>query len=295
MLAEIAAVIAPTFICAAIGFAWGRMGKPFNTELVTNLALNLGVPFLIFATLAKLEVSPQAFGAVALAHATTMAIVMAVSIVVLRLAGLPWNCFLPPLVFANNGNMGLPICLFAFGDAGLAFAISVFVVSSIGTFTIGLSIFAGSASPRLIFRNPLIYVIGIALLFMLTHTRPPQWLANTAQIVGGMGIPLMLLSLGVAIARIQVKGIGRSIALAVLRIPLGAAVGLGVAWAFGLDGIARGVIVLQAAMPTAVNNYLFAQRYNRRPEEVAGIVMLSTLLSFVSLPLLLWMVLPGAR
>jgi len=295
VLAEIAAVIAPTFICAAIGFVWGRMGKPFNTELVTNLALNLGVPFLIFATLAKLEVSPEAFGAVALAHATTIAIVMGISMVVLRLAGLPWNCFLPPMVFANNGNMGLPICLFAFGDAGLAFAISVFVISSIGTFTIGLSIFAGAASPKLILRNPLIYVIGIALVFMLTHTRPPQWLANTAQIVGGMGIPLMLLSLGVAIARIQIKGIGRSIALALLRIPMGAAVGFAVAWAFGLDGVARGVIILQAAMPTAVNNYLFAQRYDRRPEEVAGIVMLSTLLSFISLPLLLWMVLPGAR
>ena len=291
MLAEIAAVIAPTFICAGIGYWWGRSGRPFNSELVTNLAHNLGVPFLIFSTLTKLKVSPEAFATVAGAHVVTVTCVLMASAVILKLQRLSWNCFLPPLVFANNGNMGLPICLFAFGDTGLAFAISVFVISSIGTFTVGVGIFAGSASPRLILRNPLIYVIAVALVFMLTHTQPPAWLANTAQIVGGMGIPLMLLSLGVAISRIRFAGIGRSIWLAVLRIVLGMIAGIGVSTLFGLDGAARGVIVLQAAMPTAVNNYLFSQRYNRRPEEVAGIVVISTLLSFVSLPLLLWMVL----
>lgn len=293
MLADIAAVIAPIFICAGIGFAWGRMNAPFNSEMVTNLALNLGVPCLIFSTLTKLEVPPDAFAAVAGAYVAVVAANFAIGFVVLRLAGLEWNAFLPPLVFANNGNMGLPLCLFAFGDPGLAFAISVFVISSVGTFTIGLSTFAGSFAPRVLLKNPLLYVVALALVFMIGSFKPPAWLANTTAIVGGLGIPLMLVSLGVAMSRIKVASLKRSLALSLLRLGMGLTLGIVVAWAFGLTGVARGVIILQAAMPTAVNNYLFAQRYDRRPGEVAGMVVISTAISFATLPILLWYVLQG--
>ena len=126
---------------------------------------------------------------------------------------------------------------------------------------------------------------------MLSGTKPPQWLSNTTQILGGVAIPMMLISLGVAMARLKIAGFGRALFLSVLRIGGGFAIGLAIAEIAGLHGAARGVLLMQSAMPVAVNNYLLAQRFNRNPSEVAGTVVVSTALSFATLPLLLYFVL----
>lgn len=291
MLADIAAVIAPLFICAGIGIAWVKVGKSFNTEMVTEISLNLGVPCIIFSTLTRLTVSPEAFGEIALIYTIATLGFLASGAIVLRLARLPLATFLPGQAFCNNGNMGLPLSLFAFGEPGLAYAISTFVISSIGSFTVGMGIYAGKPSWGLVLRNPIIYAVLLALVFMIPGTRPPQWLANTAHIIGGVAIPMMLISLGVAMARLRIAGFGRALALSVLRIGMGFAIGLAIAEIVGLTGASRGVLILQSAMPVAVNNYLLAQRYNRNPAEVAGTVVVSTALSFATLPLLLYFVL----
>lgn len=291
MLANIATVIAPIFICAGIGFLWGKLGRPFNTEMVTEIGLNIGIPCLIFSTLTRLNVSSVAFAETAGAYIAATVLFLAIGATVLRLAKLPLATFLPGQAFCNNGNMGLPLCLFAFGEAGLAFAISIFVISSVGSFTVGLGIYSGRASWRSLLANPIIIGVAIALVFMIGELKPPQFIANTVQILGAVAIPLMLVSLGVAIARLKIGGFKRAVGLACLRLAMGFSVGAAIATAIGLTGAARGVLMLQAAMPIAVNNYLLAQRYGRAPEEVAGTVVVSTAVSFATLPLLLWLVL----
>ena len=72
---------------------------------------------------------------------------------------------------------------------------------------------------------------------------------------------------------------------------MGVAVGFAVAAVFNLDGAARAIVIIQSAMPVAVSSYLFAEKFNRKPEEVAGMVVVSTAVSFVTLPLLLLAVL----
>jgi predicted permease len=101
----------------------------------------------------------------------------------------------------------------------------------------------------------------------------------------------MLITLGISLARLKVASVPRSLALSALRLVMGFAIGLALAAALGLDGATRGVLIVQLSMPVAVFNYLFAQRYKTAPEEVAGMVVMSTALSFASLPLLLWFVL----
>ena len=105
-------------------------------------------------------------------------------------------------------------------------------------------------------------------------------------------IPAQLVALGLALSRLRVTSLGRSVALAMLRLAAGAAVGWAVAEAFSLGPVASAVVILQSAMPVAVSSYLFAQMYNREPEEVAGMVLVSTILSFATLPLLLAVLLP---
>ena len=194
-------------------------------------------------------------------------------------------------MFPNAGNMGLPLCLFAFGERGLALAIVFFTVGSTLQFTVGVGIAAGSADPRRLLRLPLIYAVIAALVVVATGLRVPDWIANTADLIGGLTIPLMLLALGVSLARLRIASLKRSLALSLVRLFGGFAIGYGIGWTLGLSDAARGVLAIQSAMPVAVFNYLFAQLYRREPAEVAGMIVISTIISFATLPALLLLVL----
>ena len=291
MLSEILSVVAPLFICAGIGFLWGRLDKPFDAEMMTGLALHLGVPCLVFSTLTRLEISPAAFGEMAGAYTLALVVFMALAAALTRLLRLEARAFIPALTFRNSGNLGLPVCLFAFGEAGLAYGIGCFVIAALSGLTVGRGIYAGSTVFEALFRNPIVYAIAISLVFMVGGIEPPVWLANTVEIVSGMAIPVMVVSLGVALSKIRVVGIGRAAALSALELAAGFAVGVALADLFGLAGVARGVLILQCAMPVAVHNYVFAQVYRRSPETVAGMVVMSSLLACFTLPAVLWFVL----
>lgn len=291
MLVEIASIIAPIFACAAIGFIWGRMGKPFDAATVTYLALNVGMPALIFSTLTRLQVSIDAFLRIGGIYAVAVACSLLFGVAIARIFRLDPRTYVPVMAFSNAGNMGLPLSLFAFGQEGLALGISIFVVSAISGLTIGPAIFSGRPSFDLVYRNPLIYGILAALFFMVTEQSPPLWLANTTEILGGLAIPLMIISLGVAISRIRIQGLFRGVALSAIKLAFGFCLGYALAEIFDLAGVERGIMILICSMPIAVHNYLFAERYDRNSSEIAAMVLISTALSYATLPALLWFVL----
>jgi hypothetical protein len=291
MLAELFSIIAPLFVCAGIGYGWAKTGRGYDVELVTTLVTNIGVPCLVFHTLSNLEVPAQSFGTMVVASAAVLFVCLVVGGVILRVAGLSPRAFLPALSFPNTGNMGLPLNYLAFGDLGLGLAIAVFTVYATTQFTLGLALASGKVSIRSLARVPVLYALPPALVFMLTDAAPPKWIDTTTDILGGIVIPMMLITLGISLAKLEVKSLPRSLALSVLRLGMGLAVGVGVAYALGLGGTSRGVLIIQSSMPVAVFNYLFALRYKTAPEEVAGMVVISTVLSFLTLPLLLWFVL----
>ena len=286
-MGDLFAIIAPVFLCTALGWAWVRAGRAYDRELITILIADIGAPCLVFSRLVALEVEPEAMAEMAVAAGISVAIFAVAGIAILRLARLPLHTFLCPLMFGNQGNMGLPVCLFAFGEEGLALAIAYFSVTATLQFTAGISIWSGHLSLRELARTPLIYAVALAVAVLVSGASVPAWIWNTTEILGGFAIPLMLVTLGAALAELRVARIGRSVALALCRLGIGFGVGVALAAALDLSGVARGVLVLQCAMPAAVFNYLFAQRYGRAPEEVASIVVLSTLLAFAGLPLLL--------
>jgi len=291
LLLKIFSVIAPVFVCAGIGFVWGRAGRPFDTRMVGALALNLGMPCLAFSALTKLKVSPEAFAEMAGAYAVVLGCFLAVGLITITLMRLPAHTFLPVFTSSNTGNMGLPLCLFAFGPEGLALGICVFVLSSLFSFTVGWSIYAGRVAADVFYNNPLIYAVAIALVFMVTDTPPPVWLANTTALMGGLAIPLMLISLGVAISNMRAEGAGRIIVVCVVKLIAGFSVGYGVATLLGLEGAARGALIIEAAMPVAVHNYMFAQKFGRNTADTASMILVSTVISLASLPLLMLIVL----
>ncbi|WP_373084572.1 AEC family transporter [Sneathiella sp.] len=278
-------------VTAGLGFFWAKSGRAFHTETVTGLVTNVGAPLLIFTTLINLEMQLATFFEFAMIAALAAFTFCLIGFGILKLLRLHVRNYLPSLMFPNTGNMGLPLCLFAFGDAGLALAIAVFTVFSTLQFTFGIWLSSGINSITQILKTPLIYAVILGLITKATGIPVPGWIMNTTGLLGSLTIPLMLLALGVSLASLSINHIKLAAGLAVLRLAIGFTVGLALAYLFNLDGVARGVLILECSMPVAVFNYLFSLRYNRAHTQVAGMVLISTLLSFLTLPALLLLVL----
>ena len=287
MILELLSVVAPVFVVALVGLAWARSGTHFDEVSISRLVLNVGIPCLVFRSLTSLDVPPAELARMAGLAASVMSMFAVGGFAVLKVMNLPAHTYLGPLVFANSGNIGLPICLFAFGDAGLALGMAYFAVSSTCHVVLGGPLFAGSFSLRPFFRSPLTWAVILTVGVVASGVSVPTWIARTTTLLGDIAIPLMLLTLGVSLSKMHPESLGRSVILSCVRLALGLSAGLLLTTLLGVEGLTRKVLVLQASMPVGVLNYLFAQRYARSPEQVASLVLVSTLISVVSIPMLL--------
>jgi predicted permease len=284
MIAELAGVLLPVFALAALGFGWRKSGVPFEREFVMRLVLNVGGPCLIVDSLSGLTLPLAEVGRMALGGVTLFLATLAACFVILKLARMPVRTFLPALAIGNTGNLGLSVCFFAFGEEGLGLAVAVFVANSIGQFTLTPILQSGRSPWRTLVTTPVIYGAAIGSTLLVGGYALPEWIASTVEMLGNLLIPLMLIALGHTLAGLYVKRLPFAALWGLVRLVVGFAVALCVVAVLGLDGTARGVLILQGAMPAAVFSYLFAARYERAPDDVAGIVLLSTIFSMVTLP-----------
>ena len=280
-------VVTPVFALAAIGFGWVRAGYAYDIAFVTRLTMTLSVPCLIFVALMETEADPVALATLLAASVVSYGIVGAVFAGVVAVTGLERRTFLAPLIFGNTGNVGLPLALFAFGREGLGLAVVVFAVMAVGSFTIGIRLVAGAGSMNRVLREPMVGATLAGALFLWAGWTTPPAITETLRLTGQMAIPLMLLTLGVAIARLQTRGIGRAIALSALKAGVCVSVAAGVGLAFALPPVAFAVLVLQIATPVAVTSYMLAEKYGADAQSVAALVVASTVMAVGLLPLIL--------
>lgn len=291
MLYQLFSIVVPVFVCAAIGFFWAKSGRHYDTEMVTSLVSAIGVPALVLSTLLTVNVELSALVQMAGSTVGFLVIMSGVGYLFLKVMGYSIRSFLPALVFPNTGNMGIPLALFAFGADGMALAVAYFSVCIAFQFSAGVAVSTGSTSLKSLLRVPTLHAVGIAIFLLATGIKLPEWAMGTLDLLGGFAIPLMLITLGISLARLHISGFGKTLLISLFRLLVGFVVALVLAEALGLEGAMRGVLILQSTLPVAVFNYLFAQKYNTDPETVAGTVVLSTILSFTTLPLLLWFLL----
>lgn len=285
--------VAPVTVCALVGYLWAHRGLAYETAFVTRLVTYVGFPCLIFKTLVTVELDAAALVRMGGLALLTTAVFAALGVPILKLLRLELRAFLPSLTFANTGNLGLSLCLLAFGEPGLALAIGYFVISSILVFVAGPAIASGQFAASAMLKVPMIWATLAASVVMALDWELPRWLFNSLNLLGGFAIPLMLMTLGVSLADLRVRNLRLGLVLSLVRLSMGFGVGWITAVLFGLEGVARGVVIVECAMPVAVFNYVYAQMYATRPTEVAGLVMVSTLLSFLTLPALMWFVMGG--
>ncbi len=287
VLLTVLEVVAPVFLLAAIGFIWVKLGFDYRIEFVTRLAMTLSLPCLIFVALMKTEIDPDALALLSIASAVAYGVVTVGCLFLVKVVGLDSRTYLAPLIFGNTGNLGLPLALFAFGDVGLGYAVVVFAVMAVYSFTVGIWMVSGSTSILGLIKEPLVAGTLLGALFLWQGWETPVFLTNALELLGQMAIPIMLITLGVAVARLKPLSIFRAVWLSAIKVSLCTIAAWGVGVYFGLGEIALAVLILQVATPVAVTSYLLAAKYKADSESVAGLVVVSTLLSVAYIPALL--------
>ena len=287
--------VLPVLLIGGLGYLVGR-ARALDLGPITGLTVLVLVPAIVFDSLARASLPRELLSRLILHVALQLVAVWLLTVVVARLVG--WHgpaqvAFLLATLFANAGNVGLPLALFAFGSDGLAIAGAWFAVMSIGASTIAPYLAARArlgvrgALARVV-RQPVIYAVGAGVVVNLSGWSLPGPVAKASELLAGGAVALMLLLVGLQLARLTVREEASGAVLAT-TIRLGAVPPI--AWAIGrlvgLEGIPLAVAVVQASTPTAVTSALWALEFDARPALVSGAVVLSTIVSVVTLTVLL--------
>ncbi len=288
MTGEIFTVTAPVFIIVILGYFWSLWKQKLDTETLSNLVVRVSTPCLVFTTLTSFHVQFGLIWQMALSAFLALVASAVAGATVLKLSRLPLNTYMPSLMHPNSGNIGLPLILMAFGDQGLALGIAYFVVISISQYTVGYGISAGSFSLARLVRQPIIYAVIASLIVMAFDLPVPAWLGNTTKLLSGIVIPALLMVLGFSLARLKIGDLKLAFYLTIVRATMGVVIGLSLIWLLDLSGPPAGVVFLMSTMPIAVFNFVFAEHFNRSPEKVAGVIVVSTAMAFLALPVLVW-------
>ena len=280
-------IVAPVFLLGAVGFLWIRFGFEYRMQFVTRLSMTLGVPCLIFTALMQTEIDPLALTTLSAATLAAYGGVAVACTLLVWAARLEVRTYLAPIIFGNTGNIGLPLALFAFGAEGLGYAVVVFAIMAVLSFTIGLWLVSGGGNPLKVVQEPMVAATLLGALFLWQGWQTPVFLTNALELIGQIAIPLMLITLGVAVARLSPGRLGRAAVLSVAKAVICIAAAWGAGLWFDLDPVPFAVLVLQVATPVAVTSYLLAEKYGADADAVAGLVVVSTVLSVGLIPVLL--------
>lgn len=286
LIARIADVIVPVFMIVAIGYAYARRSPP-DLSVFNRIALDVLAPVLVYSALAAKDFRIAEHTALLVGGTVLILGGGLLAWPVARLFGAQPRTLLPVVMFNNCGNMGLPLALLAFGPAHFGAAVALFSVSNLFHFSIGARITSTMARTRDLLSSPL--MIGTALGFAsaLSDVRPPDVVLSGLKLLGDALLPMMLFALGVRLTSLTRAGLAMGMLGALARPLIGLAIGIPLAWALGLEGAARGQLLLFAALPPAVMQFMLAERYQQEPDKVAAMIMLGNALAVVFVPLAL--------
>lgn len=286
MLLRILSILFPLFAITALGFVVGRRRRP-DLSHVNKLNMDVFTPALSFAALASKELH---LGTYLPLMGTTFALIVGSGLVgwaAARLIGMDPKTLVPPVMFNNCGNLGLPIAVLAFGPEALAAAVVMFTVSNVLHFSFGAWLLDHHTRLSTVWRSPsvLAALAGLVVGVMGWTVWPPLLLS--IRMVGDIGIPLMLFALGVRLAESRIEAVGVGVFGAVLRPVAGMAIAWGLLQVVDLPAREQALLLVFGALPPAVLNYMFAERYGQEPDKVASMVLIGNMAALVFMPLAL--------
>ena len=284
-------VLFPVFFIIGVGYYLCKKDPNFDTTFITNFAGNIGTPAMIFYTITTTGVTLDVFIEYFIYAVIIIAGFAIVGFIFLFILKKDTITELPPLILPNTGNMGVPICLFAYGTEGLGVASAIASVIILFHFTIGVLLAKKSFSLDILVKNVPIYGIIIAVLFLYFEWEVPGYIENTTFLLTYTTIFLVLMSLGIALTRLKVVSWTHASILGAVRVVIGPIIGFALIKFLGLTGFAAGVLLIQSSMPSAVLTYLVGSMYykKRAVDNVASVIVTSTLMSFISAPIIVYL------
>ena len=284
-------VLFPVFFVVGIGYYLGKNNPKIDTTFITNFAANIGTPAMIIYALTSTGLSFDIFKNYFWYYLIAIFFFTLTGIIILYLLKTKDIIReLPPFVMPNTGNMGLPICLFAYGSQGLGVAAAISALIILCHFTLGVFLSDRKFNINVIVKNPPFYAIVFSVIFLYYKMKLPLFIENTTFLLMYATIFLILMSLGIALTRFKVFSFKKAVISSVGRVVLGPIIGLLIIKYFNLTGFAAGVLLIQCSMPSAVLNYLVASIYSPKKivDSIASTIVVSTIMSFITIPIVVF-------
>ena len=283
-------VLFPVFFVIGVGYYLGKKDPNFDTKFITNFAGNIGTPAMIFYTITTTGITLDIFIEYFIYALIVIGAFSLVGLLFLFILKKDVISELPPLILPNTGNMGIPICLFAYGTVGLGVASAIASVIILLHFTLGVLLAKKKFSLEILIKNVPIYAILAAVVFLYFQWDVPGYIENTTFLLTYTTIFLVLMSLGIALSRLKVVSWTHASILGAVRVIIGPIIGFSLIKFLNLNGFFAGVLLIQSAMPSAVLTYLVGSMYSEKKvvDNIASVIVSSTLMSFITIPIVVF-------
>lgn len=284
-------VLFPVFFVVGIGYYLGKKKPDFDNSFITTFASNVGTPAMVIYSITSTGITFEQY--------TTYFIYYLIAIAGFGLTGIIILYLLktkdiireiPVFLLPNNGNMGIPICLFAYGSQGLGIAASISSLIILLHFTLGVFLADRKFDFNILIKNPPFYAIIFSVTFIYFDLEMPKAIINLTELLTYTAIVLILMSLGIALTKLKIFSFTNSIIASIGRVIIGPIIGFLIIIFFDLSGFGAGVILIQSAMPSAILNYLIGSMYSPREivDNIASTIVVSTLMSFITVPIVVF-------
>jgi hypothetical protein len=284
-------VLFPVFFIVGIGYFLGKKNTNFDTTFITNYSANFGAPALFIFAITSSGVTFDIFSEYFLYSIIALTSFAVIGFFFLLIMKKDYIRELPPFFLPNTGNMGLPICLFAYGSLGMGVAAAISSLVVLLHFTANIFLASKRMDINIILKSPSSYAVIVSVIFLYYNLEMPKFVLNSVMLLGYTMIVLILMSLGISLTQLKVFSIKSSIISSIGRVILGPIIGFLIIRVFDLSGYAAGVLLIQSSMPSAILTYLIASMYSPKKivDNISSMIVVSTLMSLITVPIVVFL------
>ena len=284
-------VLFPVFFIVGIGYFIGKKNKNFDTTFITDYSANFGAPALFIFAITSSGVKFDIFAEYFIYSIIALTSFAIVGIIFLIAMKKDYIRELPPFFLPNTGNMGIPICLFAYGSLGMGVAAAISSLVVLLHFTLNIFLASKKMDVNIILKSPSTYAVIISVAFLYYDLEMPKFVINSVMLLGYAMIVLILMSLGISLTQLKVFSIKSSIISSIGRVIIGPLIGFLLIKIFNLTGYAAGVLLIQSSMPSAILTYLIASMYSPKKivDNISSMIVVSTLMSLITVPIIVFL------
>ena len=283
-------IVFPLVAVVSVGVWAGRRHRP-EMDVANQLNMDYFLPALVLGVLVKGDFHISEFARLGLGTFLLVAASGLAGLITARLSRTSPKTIVPSMMFNNCGNLGLPLAVLAFGEDAMPAAVVMFLVSNMLHFSFGAWFLNHKARLRDLWKVPVLLATVVGLGLNLAEVTMWAPLMTAIRMLGEVSIPLMMFALGVRLAQMTLAEFHLGLLIAVVRPVAGIALAYAVGWSLNLTGIQHAQLIVFGALPPAVLNYMFAERYSQEPEKVASMVLIGNVAALVFIPLALMFVL----